>query len=167
MIPTGRAALHGCAKSVLPMMLCCWLFGAGASEVPASVSASELARRLQQGADAPLVLDVRGDEAVRDGTIPDALNVGTNPEGFLPPATNQLIVLLVSQPVDPALVRAWAGRLQAAGHPVSVLEGGLPAWRAAGLTVAPREQSYVRPGTVPFVVPRGLCEMNEPAQEFR
>ncbi len=149
------------------MVLCFWLSGAGVGEVPASVSASELARRLQQGADPPLVLDVRGDQAMRDGTIPGALNVGTNPDGFLPPATNQLIVLLVSQPVDPALVRAWAGRLQAAGHPVSVLEGGLPAWRAAGLTVAPREQSYVRPGTVPFVVPRGLCEMNEPAQEFR
>lgn len=149
------------------MALCFWLSGAGPGDAPASLSATELARLLEQATDAPLVLDVRGGEAVRDGTIPGALHIGTNPHGFLPPGTDQLVVLLVDQPVDPALVRAWVERLRAAGHPVSALEGGLPAWREAGLTVAPFEQSYVRPGTVPFVVPRGLCEMNEPAQEFR
>lgn len=48
-----------------------------------------------------------------------------------------------------------------------ILDGGMGAWLAHGGAVEQPGEAYVRPGTVPFTIPRGLCEMNTPAQEYR
>lgn len=134
---------------------------------PIGISVADLAALLAQDGKTALVLDVRGIEAHREGTIPGAVHVGTDPGGFLPPATAKPVVLVLPEPYDPAYLKAWTRRLEDAGLSVRWLEGGLPGWRAAGLSVASPEHEYSTPGTVPFVVPRGLCEMGEPAQEFK
>jgi rhodanese-related sulfurtransferase len=131
------------------------------------IGVPELARRLQASVDPPLVLDVRGRAAYLAGTIPGALDAGTEPAGFLPDGRGGAVVLVMSYPPDPERLAGWVRRLANAGHVVRLLEGGLPAWRRAGLAVETAHESFVRPGTVPFVIPRGLCEQNEPAQVFR
>jgi hypothetical protein len=72
-------------------------------------------------------------------------------------------VLILAPGVDPT---PWDQRLVGFGYRVRALDGGLAAWRAAGLTVVRPEAGFARPGTVPFVIPRGLCEMNTPADRF-
>ena len=134
---------------------------------PIGISVADLAALLAQDGKTPLVLDIRGLEAHREGTIPGAVHVGTNPAGFLPPVSETPVVLVLPEPYDLAYLNAWTRRLEDAGLSVWWLEGGLPAWRAAGFTVGSPEHDYRKPGTVPFVVPRGLCEMSEPAQEFK
>lgn len=145
-----------------------WLAAADPSlGEPIGISVADLAMLLAQDGKAPLVLDVRGLEAHRVGTVPGAVHVGTDPAGFLPPVSELPVILVLPEPHDPAYRQAWVRRLEEAGLAVRWLEGGLPAWRAAGLSVASPEHEYRKPGTVPFVVPRGLCEMGEPAQEFK
>ena len=134
---------------------------------PIGISAVDLAGLLARDGNAPLVLDVRGLISHREGTIPDAVHVGTNPAGFLPPVSEMPVILVLPEPYDPAFLQAWARRLEHAGLSVRWLEGGLPAWRAAGYSLASPEHEYRKPGTIPFVVPRGLCEMEAPAQEFK
>lgn len=134
---------------------------------PIAMSVAELATLLEQDVGAPLVLDVRGLEAHREGTIPGAVHVGTNPAGFLPPVSEMPVVLVLPEPYDRAYLEAWSRRLEDAGLTVRWLEGGVRAWQAAGHALASPEHEYRKPGTVPFVVPRGLCEMEEPAQEFK
>jgi len=132
-----------------------------------SISAVDLAAQLATSGKTPLVLDVRGLEAHRKGTIPGAVHVGTNPDEFQPPVAEVPIVLVLPEPYDPTYLRAWTTRLEDAGLSVRWLNGGVPAWRAAGFALASPKHEYSKPGTVPFIVPRGLCEMREPAQEFK
>jgi rhodanese-related sulfurtransferase len=131
------------------------------------LNAPDLAHWLTRAQDAPLVLDVRGPAEYRQGTLPGAVNAGSDPAGFLPPGDGQAIVLVLPQPADPAQLEAWQRRLTSAGHRVHVLAGGLSAWRRAGLAMETPVDSHARPGMVPFVVPRGICEHKEPAQTFR
>ena len=137
---------------------CAWAAGEGVEPIgPAELSAW-LSR-----ADAPLVLDVRGRDAYLEGTVGDALDAGTDPAGFLPDSRGGDLVLILP---EGALAEPWGTRLSDFHYRVYILAGGLTAWRAAGLPVQSPEESFVRPGTVPFVIPRGLCEMNEPAQAY-
>ena len=53
------------------------------------------------------------------------------------------------------------------GFEAARLSFGLDAWRAAALPVEVPQSEFMRPGTVPFVIPRGICEMNEPAEVYR
>jgi len=138
-----------------------------APDAATGISAAQLTELLEAGGDVPLVLDVRGLEAHREGTIPGALHVGMDPAAYLPTVSERIVVLVLPEPYTAAYLGAWVRRLGNAGYLVRRLEGGMPAWRAAGLPVSTPEHVYSRPGTVPFVVPRGLCEMEEPAQEFR
>jgi rhodanese-related sulfurtransferase len=131
------------------------------------ISVATLAKLLDMKGKVPLVLDVRGLEAHREGTVPGAVHVGTNPAGFLPPPSDAPVVLILPEPYNPTYSQAWARRLEDAGLSVWWLEGGLPAWRAAGFSLAKPEHEYRKPGAVPFIVPRGLCEMETPAQEFK
>lgn len=113
--------------------------------------------------DSPLILDVRGRSAYLDGSLPGALDAGTDPMGFLPDSRGGDVVI-ISAPGQP--LQAWYTRLVDYGHRVQVLRGGIDNWRAAELPVERAENSYTKPGTVPFVIPRGLCELNEPAEIF-
>ncbi len=129
------------------------------------IEADELNRRLHS-VTPPLVLDIRGRDAYLAGSLPQALNAGTDPAGFLPDGRGGDLVLITPQPLDEAQLQPWVKRLVNAHHRVWVLRGGIDAWRAAGLPLVETEQVYTRPGTVPFVIPRGLCEGAEPAQEY-
>ena len=113
----------------------------------------------------PLVLDVRGRTAYRSGTVPSAIDGGTDPMGFLPGGGDS-IVLLLADKADDTLIDAWFNRLTDAGHQVWILEKGLPGWVEAGGEVVEPETIYTKPGTVPFLIPKGLCEGGEPSQVF-
>jgi 3-mercaptopyruvate sulfurtransferase SseA len=76
------------------------------------------------------------------------------------------VVLLVGEKADSSTLAAWTKRLADAGHPVWVLAGGLAAWRAAGGSVEIPDTHYSQPGRTPFLIPKGLCEGNAPAQVF-
>lgn len=167
--PVDACLLHGPRRLWQLIIAAAIILAAPASSLcePTGISPAQLAGLLGENGKVPLVLDVRGREAHREGTVPGAVHVGTNPAGFLPPASDMPVVLVLSEPYDPAYLQAWARRLEDAGLSVRWLEGGLPAWRAAGFSLAKPEHAYRKPGTVPFIVPRGLCEMEAPAQEFK
>lgn len=131
------------------------------------VAAAELARWLKGADSLPVVLDIRGRTAYQAGTIPGTTYAGANPAGFLPTGSVGPVVLLTSHPYDPSTVLAWVYRLANAGHRVHVLKGGMAAWQRARFTVETPEQGLTRPGTVPFVIPRGICENKKPIQVFR
>ena len=114
--------------------------------------------------DPPLLLDVRPRAEYLAGTIPGALDAGSDPEGFLPDARGGVAVLLTAESTPLA---SWHDRLSGFGYEIHVLQNGIAAWRAAGLPVEVPQAEFVRPGTVPFVIPRGICEMNEPAEVYR
>lgn len=133
-----------------------------------AVQAPELARWLEAAKDRPVVVDARGPAAYRTGTIPGALDAGSNPAGFRLDGSRSAIVLLLPQGYDSRQRVSWTHRLEKAGRRVHVLDGGLPAWRRAGYAVEiPEEQLTRTPGNVPFVIPRGICENKPPIQMFR
>lgn len=168
-MPVDACFLHGARRLLQPVIAAAIILAAATPSFgeATGISPTQLAGLLDENGKVPLVLDVRGREAHREGTVPGAVHVGTNPAGFLPPALEMSVVLVLPEPYDPAYSQAWAGRLEDAGLSVRWLEGGLPAWRAAGFSLAKPEHEYRKPGTVPFIVPRGLCEMEAPAQEFK
>lgn len=116
-------------------------------------------------ADPPLILDVRGRAAYRAGTLAGALDGGVEPSGFLPDGGGGL-VLLLPDGASEQLVEAWFARLTDAGHQVWILEGGIAGWVEAGGSVEMPQSTYTLPGSVPFLIPRGLCEGGSPSQVF-
>lgn len=156
-------------KSVLlvgVLLAACLLFRAGAvSSQWRSLSAAQLLAWMDSP-EPPLVLDVRGRAAYHAGTIVGALNAGMDPKGYLPGGEGGGVVLLLPEDAADAVVTAWSDRLTDAGHQVWVLQGGLLRWVEAGGETETPEFSYTRPGSVPFLIPRGLCEGGEPAHVF-
>lgn len=116
--------------------------------------------------DPPLVLDVRGREAYLAGTLPGAFDAGIDPKGYLPDHGGNPVVLLAADTLDPERLAIWTAKLADAGHPVWLLTGGLTGWAEAGGTIVQPDAAYTRPGRIPFLIPRGLCEGGEPAQVF-
>ena len=145
------------------LLLLLWL-GAGPvwSQELHWLSPQALAERLDRR-EPPLLLDIRGRAAYLDGSLAGAIDAGRDPAGFLPDGRGGEVVLLPGGEQD---LGAWYRRLADYGHRVYLLSGGIEEWRAAGLPVERPEVSFTRPGTVPFVIPRGLCELNEPAEVF-
>ena len=113
--------------------------------------------------DPPLLLDVRGRKAYLSGSVPGALDAGKDPAGFLPDSRGGDVVLILAEGVEP---EPWRERLADFGYRVHILAGGMGAWRAAGFTVEKPAEGFVQPGTVPFLIPRGICELNEPAEVY-
>lgn len=116
--------------------------------------------------DPPQMLDVRGRQAYRTGTLPGAFNAGLDPLGYLPDHNEDPVVLLAPEDIDSGQLAAWQSRLHNMGHPVWLLMGGMAAWIAAGGSIEQPNTHYTKPGRVPFLIPRGLCEGGEPAQVF-
>ena len=115
----------------------------------------------------PLLLDIRGHEMYMTGTIMGAVDAGLDPQGYLLRKQINSIVLITSVPSDRANIRLWIKRLDIIPDgDIYLLQGGIDAWQAAGFPLEKVEEGYAEPGTVPFVVPKGLCEMEEPAQRF-
>lgn len=130
-----------------------------------SVSAQQL-RAWLDAPDAPLILDVRGRVHYREGSLPGALDGGVEPRGYLADGSGGRLVLLLPTDADERVIDAWFTRLSNAGHRVWILEGGLAAWILAGGETEVPDFSYIRPGSVPFLIPRGLCEGGKPSQVF-
>lgn len=135
------------------------------SQGPLQIGADQL-RAWQDAPDPPLLLDVRGRQAYLSGSLPGALNAGSDPLGYLPDHSGEPVVLLMPAEPNPLLVESWTTRLTDAGHQVWLLSGGMAAWIDAGGQVEIPETAYTRPGRVPFLIPKGLCEGGEPAQVF-
>lgn len=117
-----------------------------------------------------LVLDVRSGEDFLVGTIPGAINIGQLQEIIADDAhqdvdNKPVLVVTVDGMPDDSL-RKWIAKLCDEDVKVSVLQGGIRGWRAQGLVLENPMERLTVPGTVPFVIPRGLCEMNAPAQEY-
>jgi thiosulfate/3-mercaptopyruvate sulfurtransferase len=161
MVRTLRQVVASASRS-LAMLGCCVLAAAAWSQDPTTVSPQALSKRLA-GPNPPLVMDTRGRAAYLEGSVSGALDVGPDPAGFLPDSRGGEAVLVLEPGADPT---PWSERLIGFGYRVQALETGMPGWRAAGLPVATPESSFVRPGSVPFVVPRGQCEMTAPAESF-
>jgi thiosulfate/3-mercaptopyruvate sulfurtransferase len=140
-----------------------WVLAAVAwGQTVPTLSPQTLAGQLA-GPNPPQVLDARGRAAYLEGSLAAAQDVGPNPEGFLPDSRGGKAILILEPGIDPA---PWRARLSDFGYQVHVLDGGMAAWRAAGLPVENPESSFVRPGSVPFIVPRGQCEMGTPSESF-
>ncbi len=75
-------------------------------------------------------------------------------------------VLVTDATTSAADAAQTAARLRAAGCRVARLDGAARDWVAAGFAAPSRPRKPLRPGDVPFVIPRGLCESNPPAQVF-
>ena len=138
----------------------------GAGQEWQTVTAIQLNDWLQQSRPL-LVLDLRTAQLYRSGTIPGAMYAGSDPMGFLPDSRRGSIVLITDKAVTGQQLRQWLKRLREGGHHVFLLQGGIAAWQQAGFAVEQPVTQNIRPGTVPYVIPRGLCELNEPAQVFK
>lgn len=115
----------------------------------------------------PLLVDVRGRSEAASASIPRAINAGSDPLAFRPDGTGSAVILIVPWPAEPSLVTGWRDRLEAFGYKVSILDGGFPAWKDAKLPIEERSEPQIRPGSLPFTIPRGLCESNTPAKVFQ
>ncbi len=129
------------------------------------VSADTLRNWIRDGKDLEII-DVRGKSEFQSGTIDGAINAGVDPKGYLSDNHSDPIILIAPYPFDSSVIQQWITRLQKHADQVSVLTGGIDAWIAQGGTLVEPESYYTRPGTVPFLIPKGLCEDGEPAQVF-
>lgn len=77
-----------------------------------------------------------------------------------------LAVLIIDQTSGAREVAVTLERFGQAGCTLHHLSGDAADWIAAGLAVPSAPRGTVRPGEVPFVIPRGLCEPGEPVQIF-
>lgn len=150
------------SQRAVALVLWSILFAAANGQEPEAISVTALAQWLDRG-DAPVILDVRGRAAYLNGTIAGAIDAGQDPDGFLPDTGGGDVVLVLPDGVP---VAPWRARLADFGYRVLILEGGMDFWRGQGLPEEKPEVSYTRPGAVPFVIPRGLCELNEPSHSF-
>jgi len=114
----------------------------------------------------PLVLDVRGRSAYRAATVAGAFDAGIDPSGYLPDDSKKPVVLIIPVDADPVFIEAWFKRLANAGHDVWILDRGMTAWIDAGGQTEKPGVTYSLPGRVPFIIPKGVCETNKPAQIF-
>lgn len=137
------------------------------SAQPVLVTPEDLKSRLGSGDGALLILDVRGTQSYQTGTLPHALDTGSDPAGFLPDSKGGKAVLVMNHPPDLEKLGSWQRRLEDRGYQVFVLEGGLRGWQQAGFEISQPEEQYVRPGTVPFIIPRGTCKPDHPVQVFQ
>ncbi len=130
------------------------------------ITAGALQQRIAAG-DALLLLDIRGRDLSTVETLPGALHGGRDPAGYLPDNRGGELVLISGEGTTPEQLEAWVRRLEQANFRVFILQGGIEGWKAAGGALVSTGGGYHKPGSLPFVVPRGLCEANEPAQVFQ
>lgn len=113
------------------------------------------------------IIDVRSKYEFQSGTLPGAVNAGADPMGYLPAAHTDPVILIKPASMHPTVVMQWVSRLQNVGNQVRVLSGGIDAWVASGEKLEEPDSYYPRPGTVPFLIPKGLCETGEPARVYQ
>jgi|GEM_PF-3200314 len=110
------------------------------------------------------VLDIRPKSDYLRGSLPGAISVPSDPVGFIADGRGGPVLLIAGADVAPASLANWYRRLEGFGFsPIHQIEGGFKAWVAAGGPVQKPADVYVKPGTLPFIIPRGICELNTPA----
>lgn len=111
-----------------------------------------------------LTVELRTDEAVGAAMFERArrLQAITSEET----AGDCLAVLIIDATSPAAEVAAAVARLAGAGCALRRLEGEAAQWIAAGLAAPALPHPAPRPGEVPFIIPRGLCEARDPVQSF-
>lgn len=116
-----------------------------------------------------LVLDTRARQDFLAGTIPGAVNTDMlqkKIDGTHEDRQNAYIVVVTKKGRLDSARQAWVKRLCDRDIETRILQGGTDSWQAQGFGLELPEERLTLPGTVPFIIPRGLCEMNEPVQEF-
>lgn len=132
----------------------------------AIMSPEELAALQATSDTPPFIIDLRPEADFSAGTIAGALHGESDPDAFAPPGHILETVLIPSTDADGAAVPAWAERLRQLGIRPFVLEGDPQHWLDAGVRMERPGPAYTDPGTVPFVVPRGICEHLPPVLQF-
>lgn len=125
-----------------------------AGEAFAQAVDPQQARALMQQGDHLHTVDLRPRRDFLQGTLPGAVHLDWEQlVRLVPEPEAELLLIGVPAAADMAELRHY--------RRVYVLQGGIAAWREAGFAlVKPRE---TKPA---FVIPRGLCEMNEPAMRY-
>lgn len=111
-----------------------------------------------------LIIELRGDDAVHATMIDGAMRPADIRDDEIPDPC--IAVLVADSDTEVVAITVAVARFRAAGCAPRRLAGDADAWRAAGLTAPARPKGLRRPGEVPFIIPRGLCEGKEPAQVF-
>jgi rhodanese-related sulfurtransferase len=134
------------------------------------VSPAALSQTLMEGNDANLLLiDTRSRHDFLVGTLPTAITVGKLQDIIARTHEDRQDAYVVVVTKDGGLddtTLEWVERLCAEGVETWVLQGGINGWLAAGIGLEKPEDRLTVPGNVPFVIPRGLCEMNDPVLEY-
>jgi thiosulfate/3-mercaptopyruvate sulfurtransferase len=135
------------------------------------VSPTALSQTLMDGKDANLLLiDTRSRRDFLVGTLPTAITVGKLQDiiaGSHEDRQDAYVVILTKDGGLDDTTLDLVERLCAEGVETWLLQGGINGWLAAGIGLEKPEDRLTVPGNVPFVIPRGLCEMNEPILEYK
>lgn len=158
-----RAAV--CPVALLLAIVGCWMADAAPppemTELP-MIAVDEFAEnRTDPGM---LIIELRGEDAAHATMIDGAMRPADIRDDEIPNPC--LAVLVTGSDTEVAVIAATAARFRAAGCAPRRLAGDADAWLAAGLTAPARPKGQRRPGEVPFIIPRGLCDRKEPAQVF-
>jgi thiosulfate/3-mercaptopyruvate sulfurtransferase len=116
-----------------------------------------------------LIMDTRSREDFFAGTVPGAINAEALQDivaGIHTDSRGAYVVVVTEDGGLEGAALVWVGQLCDRGIETWVLQGGVSGWLAAGFGLEKPEDRHIVPGTVPFIIPRGLCEMNNPVQEF-
>lgn len=113
------------------------------------------------------VIDVRERVAYLSGTVTGAVHAGTAPEGYIGDGRGGPVLVITQGDASAELLEQWEERLSTFGHdPIYFLDGGFASWVKVDGPVHLPEGAFAIPGTLPFVIPRGLCELNTPAKVY-
>ncbi|VAW19049.1 hypothetical protein MNBD_ALPHA12-1948 [hydrothermal vent metagenome] len=136
------------------------------------MSAVQLNQILSNGTSADyLLLDMRPRASFFAGTIAGAINIGQLQEILADEAAhhdvaNKPVIIVTANGMLDDNMKQWVARLCSKDVTTWILQGGILAWREQGFTLENPMDRLTVPGTIPFVIPRGLCEMNAPAQKY-
>jgi thiosulfate/3-mercaptopyruvate sulfurtransferase len=134
------------------------------------ISPAALNQTLVEGNNANILLiDTRSRDDFLVGTLPTAITVAKLQDiiaGTHDDRQDAYVVVVTKEgDLDDATLD-WVERLCAGGVETWILQGGINGWLAAGIGLEKPEDRLTVPGNVPFVIPRGLCEMNDPVLEY-
>lgn len=158
-------------KYALPLAVMVTMFSAGIGVAGGGVATlSEfgfLIEQVKKNTGEMYVIDLRDRAAYLSGTVPGAVYVGPSPDGYIGDGRGGAVLVIADGDASVEILEAWHDRLVTFGHdPIYFLEGGFASWvNHDGPVETPIDTSAV-PGKFPFIIPRGLCEMNTPAKVY-
>lgn len=132
-----------------------------------SLSVADLIRLVTDDPGGVYVIDVRPKQVYLSGTVPGAVSAPADPAGFFADGRGGPVLLVTGPDMPSGHLQKWRDRLTGFGFaPIHHIDGGFPVWVKRGGAVEKPTDVFVKPGTTPFIIPRGICELNAPAQVF-